>query len=58
VFRDVALLAFPRKPAAALGHLTGASRSTIYTWLSGEHEPPAHVLAIVLAELMKRLAGR
>ncbi len=57
VFRDLARLAFPLKPTAALGHLTGCSRSTINTWLSGEHEPPAYVLAIVIAEVMRRLAG-
>ena len=56
VFRHVAELAFPIKPVAALGHLTGASRSTIHTWLSGEHEPPAYVLAIVFAEIMRQLA--
>lgn len=58
VFRTVATLAFPVKTVAALGHLTGASRSTIHTWLSGEHEPPAYVLAIVMAEIMRRLAGQ
>ncbi len=58
VFRTVAVLAFPIKTVAALGHLTGASRSTIHTWLAGEHEPPAYVLAIVMAEIMRRLAGQ
>ncbi len=58
VFRSLVLLAFPIKPVAALGALTGCSRSTIHTWLSGEHEPPAYVLAIVFGELMKRLAGQ
>lgn len=58
VFRQVAVLAFPIKTVAALGHLTGCSRSTIHTWLSGEHEPPAYVLAIVMGEIMRHLAGR
>lgn len=58
VFRDVAVLAFPIKTTAALGHLTGSSRSTIHTWLSGEHEPPAYVLAIVIGEIMRRLSGQ
>jgi hypothetical protein len=58
VFRDVAALAFPIKTTAALGHLTGCSRSTIHTWLAGEHEPPAYVLALVFAEIMRRLAGQ
>lgn len=58
VFRTLAVLAFPVKTVAALGHLTGCSRSTIHTWLSGEHEPPARVMAIVFAEIMRRLAGQ
>lgn len=58
VFRDIVRVAFPVKPVAALGHLTGCSRSTIHTWLSGEHEPPAYVLAIVVGEIMRRLAGQ
>lgn len=58
VFRDVARLAFPHKTTAALGHVTGCARSTIQTWLAGEHEPPARVMAIVFAEIMRRLAGQ
>ncbi len=58
VFRDIARLAYPFKTTAALGHVTGCARSTIQTWLSGEHEPPAYVLAIVMAEIMRRLAGQ
>lgn len=57
-FGVLARLVFPIKTTAALGHLTGCSRSTIHTWLSGEHQPPAYVLAIVIGELMKRLAGQ
>lgn len=58
VFRDLVRVAFPRKPVAALGHLCGASRSTIHCWLNGEHHPPDTVLALVLAEIMRRLAGQ
>lgn len=58
VFRDIASLAFPFKTTAALGHLTGRSRSTIQTWLSGEHEPPASVFALVFGEIMRRMAGQ
>ncbi len=57
-FGVLARLVFPIKTTAALGHLTGCSRSTIHTWLSGEHQPPAYVLAIVIGELMKKLAGQ
>lgn len=56
VFRDVARLAYPHKTIAALGHVTGRSRSTIKYWLSGEHEAPAWVLAMVMAEIMRRLS--
>lgn len=57
-FRGLVRLAFPVKPVACLQHLTGAARSTIHTWLSGEHQPPASVLAVVMGELMRRLAGQ
>ena len=57
-FGVLARLVFPIKTTAALGHLTGCSRSTIHTWLSGEHEPPAYVLAIVVGELMRKLSSR
>lgn len=55
-FRDLAKLLFPRKTAPELVFLTGCARSTANTWLSGEHEPPAYVLAIVLGQLMQRLS--
>ncbi len=56
VFRDLAKLAFPHKTIEALGHITGASRSTIKYWLNGKHGPDADVLAIVMAEIMRRYA--
>lgn len=57
VFRDLAKFAFPFKTLEALGHVTGASRSTIKYWLNGKHEPDAGVLAIVMAEIMRRYAS-
>lgn len=56
VFRDVAEFAYPIKTVAALGHVTGKSRSTIMYWLAGSHEPPGWVLAIVMSEIMRRLS--
>lgn len=58
MFRDIAVLAYPLKTIAALGHVTGCSRSAIKYWLAGEHEPPGWVFAIVFAEIMRRLAGQ
>lgn len=57
-FGDVARFAFPIKTLEMLGSITGAGRSTVKRWLNGECEPPAYVLAICTAELMRRLAGQ
>lgn len=53
-FRDLAKFAFPFKTIEALGDLTGASRSAIKYWLSGDHEPPAYALGVILSEIMRR----
>jgi len=58
VFRDLAKLAYPRKTIAALGHVTGAGRTTIKDWLRGKHRSPDWVLALVTAEIMRRLATK
>ena len=57
-FGDLARFAYPLKTIEALGHITGAGRSTIKDWLNGSHSPPHWALAIVLAEVMRRLATR
>lgn len=63
MFRDVAKLAYPLKTIEALGAAIeksgrSASRSSIKYWLKDEHGPPAWVLAIVFAEIMRGLATR
>lgn len=55
-FGDLARFAFPVKTIEALGAVTGAGRTTIKTWLNGSHQPPFSVLAIVMGEIMRRLA--
>lgn len=57
-FGDIARFAFPIKTLEMLGCVTGAGRSTIKRWLNGECEPPAYVLALCTAEIMRRLAGQ
>lgn len=57
-FGQLARFAFPIKTLESLGHITGAGRSTVKRWLNGECEPPAYVLAMCTAEIMRRLAGQ
>lgn len=62
-FRDLARFAYPLSTMAALGEALERarmprSRSTIATWLSGEHEPPAEVAWLVLEEIMRRMHTR
>ena len=57
-FGQLARFAYPVKTLAALGHVSGAGRTTIKNWLNGTHEPPAFVLALCTAEIMRRLAGQ
>ena len=58
VFADVARLAYPIKTLESLGAVTGCSRSALATYLNGQRDAPAWVLAIVLGEVMRRLATR
>lgn len=57
-FGDLARFAYPVKTLEMLGCATGAPRSTIKAWLNGTNGVPGWVLAIVTAEIMRRLAGR
>jgi len=59
----MARMAFPISTLAALGEALERagmprSRSTIATWLSGEHQAPADVAWLVLGELMRRMSKR
>lgn len=57
-FGQIARFAYPIKTLEMLGCATGAGRSTVKRWLNGECEPPAYVLALCTAEIMRRLAGQ
>lgn len=56
-FGDLARFVFPIKTIEALGHVTGAGRSTIKDWLRGKHAPDGTVLALVTAELMRQVGS-
>jgi hypothetical protein len=56
-FGDLARFVFPIKTIEALGHITGAGRSTIKDWLNGKHAPDGTVLALVTAELMRQVGS-
>lgn len=56
-FADLARFVFPIKTIEALGHITGAGRSTIKDWLNGKHAPDGMVLALVTAELMRQVGS-
>lgn len=57
-FGDLARFAYPIKTLEMLGCATGAPRSTVKAWLNSTHNPPFSVMAIVMAEIMRRLAGQ
>ena len=43
-------------PVGPAGHPCADAHESV--WLSGEHEPPAEVAWLVLAELMRRMSSR
>lgn len=57
-FRDLALMAFPKKTEANLAFATGYDPRTCRRWLADDTEPPAEALGAVLAEIMKRFHQR
>ncbi len=57
-FRDLALMAFPKKTEANLAYATGYDPRTCRRWLADDTEPPAEALGAVLAEIMKRFHQR
>lgn len=58
-FRDLVVFAYPGpKPEVALAELTKKHQRTCERWLDGTTEPPASVLALVLAEFFWRLGQR
>ncbi len=57
-FADLARMAFPEKTDANLAFLARVDARTARRWLADDTEPPADVLGIVLAEIMKRFHQR
>lgn len=53
-FGRVAKLIWPFKTAQVLADLGKTTVRTAERWLSGEHEPPASIVAILLVEIIKR----
>ena len=57
-FRELAFMAFPQKTDSNLAFLARVDVRTARRWLADDTEPPADVLGIVLAEIMKRFHQR
>lgn len=57
-FGRVCKAVWPIKTAEHLALAVGCAVRTAAYEISGEHEPPAYVLAIVMGEIMRRLAGQ
>jgi len=54
-FRDLARLAYPEKPVAALVERTAADESTVKRWMSGRSRAPAPALYRVLGDIFARM---
>lgn len=57
-FRELAIMAFPQKTEANLSFLAQVDARTARRWLADDTEPPAHILGIILAEIMRRFHQR
>jgi hypothetical protein len=57
-FGELARFAWPEKTENHLAYLTRVDPRTCRRWLSGQNEPPAEALGVVLAEIMKRFHQR
>lgn len=59
-FRDLARMAFPHKTESNLAFFARVDVRTARRWLSPDdkNEPPAEVLGLILAEIMKRFHQR
>src|SRR4051812_41448753 len=53
-FADLARMAWPQKTEQNLAYLARVDARTARRWLADNNEPPAEVLGIILAEIMKR----
>jgi len=57
-FRELAFMAFPQKTDANLAFIARVDVRTARRWLSDDTEPPAAILGVILAEIMKRFHQR
>lgn len=57
-FRELAIMAFPKKTDANLAFVARVDARTVRRWLADDTEPPAPVLGIILAEIMRRFHQR
>ena len=57
-FAELACMAFPQKTDANLAFHARVDVRTARRWLADDTEPPADVLGLVLAEIMKRFHQR
>lgn len=57
-FRDLARMAWPQKTEQNLAFVARVDARTARRWLADDNEPPADVLGIILAEIMKRFHQR
>jgi hypothetical protein len=53
-FGRIAKIVWPFKTAYVLAELGKTSQRSAERWLSGEHEPPAGIVAHMLVEILKR----
>lgn len=57
-FRDLARMAWPDKTESNLAFIARVDTRTARRWLADDNEPPAAVLGVILAEIMKRFHQR
>ena len=57
-FRDLAVMAWPNKTEANVAFIGRVDVRTARRWLADESDPPADVLGILLAEIMRRYGQR
>lgn len=57
-FAELARMAWPQKTESNLAFLARVDARTARRWLADDNEPPAEVLGIILAEIMKRFHQR
>ena len=53
-FGRIAKIVWPFKTAAILADIGKTTTRSAERWLSGEHEPPASIVAAMLVEILKR----